>query len=38
MIGAVLEQDARLNLRIRVRRDYTWESIFQAHIAPLLEN
>ena len=36
MIAQVLATDPKLSLRRRVRKDYTWEKIFQAHIAPLL--
>lgn len=36
MIAPALGQDERLNLRWRVRNNYTWEKIFQVHIAPLL--
>ena len=36
MIVQTLALDTKLTLRWRVRKDYTWEKIFQAHIAPLL--
>jgi len=36
MIAPALGQDEKLNLRWRVRNNYTWEKIFQVHIAPLL--
>jgi len=36
MIAQALAQEKNLRLRWRVRREFTWERIFQAHIAPLL--
>jgi glycosyltransferase involved in cell wall biosynthesis len=36
MMAPALAEDEKLSLRWRVRRDYTWDKIFQAHIATLL--
>jgi glycosyltransferase involved in cell wall biosynthesis len=36
MMAQALAVDVRLNMRWRVRKEYTWIKIFQAHIAPLL--
>jgi glycosyltransferase involved in cell wall biosynthesis len=38
MVSQVLAQDARSRLRWRVRMQYTWERIYQVHIAALLES
>jgi len=38
VIAQVLARDNRSSLRRRVRQEYTWGKIFQAHIAPLLED
>jgi len=37
MIAQALALDQQMSLRWRVRKAYTWEKIYQAHIAPLLE-
>jgi glycosyltransferase involved in cell wall biosynthesis len=36
MIVQALRQENRLSLRWRVREEFTWEKIYQTHIAPLL--
>ena len=36
MIAVALAEDKKFSLRWRVRRDYTWDKIFRAHIANLL--
>jgi glycosyltransferase involved in cell wall biosynthesis len=36
MIGQTLSKDAVFRMRARVRKAYTWDRIFYAHIAPLL--
>ena len=37
LIAQTLMNDQKLRLRWRVRKAFTWEKIYQAHIAPLLE-
>jgi glycosyltransferase involved in cell wall biosynthesis len=38
MIAQSLIQDPRFRLRVRVRNSYSWERIYQDHIAPMLES
>jgi hypothetical protein len=37
LIANGLENDPRYQMRVNVRQNYTWEAVFSAQIAPLLE-
>jgi glycosyltransferase involved in cell wall biosynthesis len=38
MISGVLQSNLQYRLRVRVRQEYSWQSIYAKHIAPLIES